>query len=100
MIWVLWFLMLIAQNGAFTLVSRARNSDNIAYHAWASLLSNGVWYLNQFILFASMAQILAERDWLMGFVTFLVYTGGTMTGSLGMHWLALNKIERRNKEKK
>ena len=31
------------QNTAFSLVSRARNRDHMGYHAFASVLSNGIW---------------------------------------------------------
>lgn len=96
MIWALWFLLLVAQNASFTLVSRARNSSSISYHAWASVLSNGVWFVSQFILFDSMLKAMADPDLLKIGAIGLVYTAGTMTGSLAMHWFALHKIEKKS----
>jgi hypothetical protein len=39
---ILWFLLLVLQNAAFTWVSRARNSGSIGYHAIAAVFSNGI----------------------------------------------------------
>lgn len=62
----------IAQNTAFSLVSRARNRDNQLYHATASVFSNGVW-------FATMAYMIE-----LGFDWWIVipYIVGTVNGSL------------------
>jgi len=45
--WMLSILLFsaFAQNTSFTLISRARQRNNKPYIAWASVLSNGVWYL-------------------------------------------------------
>jgi hypothetical protein len=94
MIWLLWFVLLVAQNASFTLVSRARNSSSLGYHAWAAVLSNGIWFASQFILFDSMLRAMTAKAWGEIAVIGLVYTAGTMTGSLGMHWVALHKIEK------
>jgi hypothetical protein len=93
-IWILWFLLLVVQNAAFTLVSRARNSDSLLYHAKAAVLSNGVWYASQLILFASMYEAMKTGSYLDMAITGVVYTAGTMTGSLAMHAYAL-KYERK-----
>jgi hypothetical protein len=39
------FFLVLLQNASFTLVSRARNSKSLAYHAGAAVLSNGIWLL-------------------------------------------------------
>lgn len=94
--WILWGVLLIVQNASFTLVSRARNSNSLFYHAWASVFSNGVWIASQFILVDKFIDILKEANWTLGILTAVFYVACTMAGSLGMHWLALNKIEKRN----
>lgn len=94
MIWALWFLLLVAQNASFTLVSRARNSNSLGYHAWAAVLSNGIWFASQVILIDSFVKIIRDADVARGVVAAFVYITGTLTGSLGMHWLALHKIEK------
>jgi len=96
MVWVLWFLLLVLQNASFTLVSRARNSDSLFYHALASIPSNGVWFLSQFILIDNMVRIIRDSDWWFGVLVGAVYVVGTMTGSLGMHWIALHHIEKKS----
>src|SRR5438046_3877791 len=97
MIWVAWGLLLLAQNASFTLVSRARNSSSIWYHTWASMLSNGVWFVAQLFLLDNMLHILKSGNWKDGLVVALFYTACTMVGSIGMHYIALHKIERAKK---
>lgn len=60
------------QTMSFTLVSRARNRDNMAYHAVMSVASNGLFYLT----FREL--LIHEMSW--GFM--LPYLIGTVTGSL------------------
>jgi hypothetical protein len=64
-------LLAFAQNISFSLVSRSRNRDNLNYHIFASILSNGVWFLT----FRSL--ILNQMDLKL----FIPYTIGTVTGS-------------------
>lgn len=60
------------QNVSFSIVSRARNRDNMTYHLIASVFSNGVWFLT----FRQL--VLAD----MTFMLFIPYTLGTIAGSL------------------
>jgi len=60
------------QTMAFSLVSRARNRDHMGYHAIASVLSNGIFYLT----FREL--VLADMSWQL----FIPYLIGTVTGSL------------------
>lgn len=92
--WILWALLLLAQNASFTLVSRARNSKSLRYHAAMSTLSNGVWFASQYILLGSMLEIMRVGSWLQAIGVGTFYVGCTMAGSLGAHWLALRKIEK------
>ena len=93
--WVIWGLLLIAQNASFTLVSRARNSNSLWYHGLASIGSNGIWFISQLILIHSFLEVFKTGDWWLAILTGLFYTACTIAGSLGMHWLALYKIERK-----
>ncbi len=68
------YMMFIAflQNVSFSMVSRARNRDSIAYHMVAAWCSNGVW-------FATFAYLVYFKlDWML----FVPYTCGTVAGSL------------------
>ena len=60
------------QNVSFTMVSRARNRDNMAYHAACSVASNGLWFAIMGIL------VVADFTWLFA----LPYIVGTVLGSL------------------
>lgn len=91
---IAWAALLVAQNAAFTLVSRARNSKSIMYHALASLPSNGVWFLSQFFLFGQMMDAFAKKDLSRVLLLGIWYTMWTMVGSIGMHYIALHKLEK------
>lgn len=87
-----WFLLLVVQNAAFTWVSRARNSGSYAYHAIAAVFSNGVWFASQLILIS----VAIKPGMQVGDAIRLgtVYVSGTVTGSVLMHWISLNYLER------
>lgn len=88
----LWFLLLIVQNAAFTWVSRARNSGSLGYHAVASVFSNGIWFVSQFLLINLVAKpnmLIAELV-KYGFI----YIAGTVIGSVLMHFVAIKYLEK------
>lgn len=89
---VLWFLLLVVQTAAFTLVSRARNSGSLGYHAIASVISNGVWFVSQFILIGRVA----KPGMPMAEITRigLIYVAATVTGAVLMHWISVRYLER------
>jgi hypothetical protein len=96
-LWLAWAVALIVQNASFTLVSRARNSKSLGYHAAAAVGSNGIWFLSQLFLLNSVFGALLDKG---NTVAWLAAAGGwytlwTIVGSVGMHWLALHKIEPR-----
>lgn len=61
-----------AQNVSFTMVSRARNRDNMAYHAICSVFSNGLWFLTM--------GLLVKNDVTLALI--VPYIVGTVGGSL------------------
>lgn len=80
--YALWAFLLIAQNFAFTVVSRARNSGSDAYHAIASVFSNGIWLVVNFLVVSQFAAILETKDpWLFAQVA-VFYTTFTVIGSV------------------
>jgi uncharacterized membrane protein YfcA len=83
--YLLLFLVTILQNGSFTLVSRARNSNSILFHGLASVLSNGIW----FIVVRQVVQPNANT-WLLG----ITYTAGAVTGSILMHYVSMKYLEK------
>jgi len=72
MSWLLLLVLAFFQNVAFSLVSRARNRDNMWYHAIASIASNGIWFACMGIL------VVYDFTWLL----FIPYLIGTVCGSL------------------
>lgn len=92
--WFIWAVLLIAQNFAFTLTSRARNSGSLSYNAAASVFSNGIWFASQLILIDNMIAVLRNAAWLEGVGIGLFYTACTVTGSVSSHWISMRYIER------
>lgn len=89
---VLWFLLLVVQNASFTWVSRARNSGSVGYHALASVFSNGVWFVSQFLLISMVVRpgMPVRQIVLMA----LVYIAGTVSGAALMHYVSLRFLEK------
>lgn len=92
--WLAWAGLLVVQNASFTLVSRARNSKSLSYHAAAAVGSNGVWFASQFLLFGFMLDALKNGTWVETVTLGLWYTVWTIVGSVGMHHLTMKYIEK------
>lgn len=78
------FGLVVLQNASFTLVSRARNSSSISYHAFASVLSNGIWLL-------VIRQVVQNFD---SWPLMITYVIAAVTGSIGMHYVQMRWIEK------
>ena len=89
-----WALFLILQNAAFTFVSRARNSGSYALHAIAAVASNGVFIAQQFISFGLLLSVIKGGSWLQAVGVGVFYTVFTVIGSVLMHWVGVNYIEK------
>jgi hypothetical protein len=81
------FGLVVLQNASFTLVSRARNSNSLFYHAVASILSNGIWLL-------VIRQVVLNLNSPSLMVAYLV---GAVAGSIGMHYVAVRFLEKKRK---
>jgi hypothetical protein len=91
--WFLWGALLLVQNASFTWVSRARNSRSLAYHAIASIASNGIWFLSLGIAVNKVAEAQASGSWGLFAGTALFYTAFTVAGSVGAHHFLMTRIE-------
>ena len=69
---LLLIVLAYIQNISFSIVSRARNRDNQAYHMIAAVFSNLIWFATFRIL------VIADMDWIL----FIPYGIGTVAGSL------------------
>lgn len=86
-----WALLLVVQTAAFTWVSRARNSGSLLYHGVASVFSNGIWFVSQFILIVSVLKPdMPMRDLVLAGA---IYIASTVTGALLMHWVSMKYLE-------
>lgn len=92
--WIIWAILLIVQNASFTLVSRARNSSSILYHATASLFSNGIWFLSQFIVIDKVVGLIKNPNTGLAILTALFYVIFTMVGSITMHYISMQYLEK------
>jgi hypothetical protein len=87
-----WFLLLIAQNAAFTWVSRARNSGSVGYHATASVFSNGIFFATNLILIGLVTTAGLTVVGLLGLGA--LYVAATVTGSVLMHVVSMKWLEK------
>jgi hypothetical protein len=79
----------ILQNAGFTLVSRARNSNSILFHGLAAVVSNLMFVL-------VLSQVVTH---LHNFGTITGYVIGSVSGSIGMHYISMNFLEKKFKAK-
>lgn len=97
--WIIWALVLMAQNASTTWASRARNSGSVRYHSLASVFSNGVWFVSFTLLTDSVMKAAASAagpaTWL-GLLLF--YTTFTVTGASLMHWISIKYLEKGNRK--
>ena len=68
----LMMVLAFVQNVSFSIVSRSRNRDNVAYHRIAAVFSNGVW-------FVTMKYLIDVKH--MSWLLFIPYTVATVYGS-------------------
>jgi hypothetical protein len=92
--WALWAVFLLLQNASFTFVSRARNSGSYALHATAAVCSNGVWMVSQFVSLGIIIEVIKNGRLDQKAVVVAFYTLFTVTGSVVMHWVGVNFIEK------
>lgn len=67
-------LVCVAQAWSFTIVSRARQRDNQQYLAWASVFSNGIWYICMHYLAQGKITLEKAAPYLVG------NAGGSLVG--------------------
>jgi short subunit fatty acids transporter len=72
------------QNAAFTWVSRSRNSGDVQYHAWASICSNGIWFVTNFLIAGQVFKAIESGSYQFLIVAGLVYVLATTLGSVLM----------------
>lgn len=92
--WILWAALLLLQNASFTWVSRARNSSSLGYHAIASVFSNGVFIVNQFVIINKFVEVKKSGDMVAFSAVVVFYIVFTTTASVGMHHLLMKYFER------
>jgi len=95
MTYLLWALLLLAQNAAFTWVSRARNSGSDWYHGFAAIFSNGIWLIATFFTFDKVFFAAANNGFSWTVVgASLLYVVCTVTGSVFMGKFLRHFVER------
>lgn len=89
-LWIVWAVVLIAQNFSFTAVSRARNSGSLRRHIYAGLASNATWFVSQIIAVGAFMNIITGKSGPVAAIAAGVfYTVFTMLGSVLAHSHAL-----------
>lgn len=69
---IIILVLSFVQNISFSMTGRSRNRDNMTYHAFCSVFSNGLWFLTMHHLVAA-----SLTYWLV-----IPYIIGTVAGSI------------------
>lgn len=93
--WVVWAFMLVLQQASHTMVSRARNSGSLGYHAIAAVFSNGVWFGSQVVILSKITEALASKNWMLLSGTAGFYIAFCVLGSVGAHHYLMHHTEKR-----
>lgn len=92
--WLLWGILLIAQNASHTASSRAKNSTSLRYSASTGVLSNGIWFAS---LYITVGQMTAAKGHPWQIVAVgLFYILMTVGGTVAAHWW-LMRFEKRGR---
>lgn len=94
MSWIVWAIALVCQNASFTMVSRARNSGSVKYHALAAVLSNGIYFLVLAVAVDKINAARASHSWPLFLGTAAWYTAWTVVGGVTMHSFLLRYVEK------
>lgn len=70
------------QTMAFTWVSRSRNSGDPAYHRYAAVCSNAIWFVTNILITMKVWEALKTGSWWFVAATGLVYVVATTEGSV------------------
>jgi len=84
-------LVAFVQNMAFTWVSRSRNSGDPSYHRYASICSNGIWFVTQILVWQHVWEITKSGDWWRLALVGAVYVLATTEGSVLMMRILLKR---------
>ena len=96
--WIMWGLLLLAQNAAFTWVSRARNSGSDLYHGIAAVFSNGIWLVASFFTFDTVWMAAKDGNYALAVPAGIMYIIFTVTGSVVMGKFLRRYVEKGNRK--
>jgi len=95
--WVVWALLLVAQQFSHGLSTRAKNSSSYIYNFFAAIFSNSVWICSNFILVDTIVGSMKNSSMREAVFIALYYTVFCVIGSLLSQWAAINYFERKIK---
>ncbi len=93
--YIFWALSLILQQFSHGISSRAKNSNKVIYNVFASILSNGVWFFNFYILAVNAIERKGDLSYL--FFTGLFYILFCVIGSVLSQVVAVRFVEKEEK---
>ena len=93
MSWLLWAILLLLQDAATTVLTRAVASRSLRWHAAASVCANLVYVLGFLFLIENLLEVLRSGSaWCVIGVTVFYVTFATV-GSVGAHFLSMRWLE-------
>lgn len=85
MTWILWAMMLLAQQGSSTWTSRAKSQDNTKKLAVASFFGNLIWFVSQVIIVDNVSSALKSHEYFRIGYTAFFYTFFCVGGNVLAH---------------
>lgn len=90
--YIFWALSLVLQQFSHGISSRAKNSNRVVYNAFASVLSNGVWFFNFYVLATNAIEKKGDFSYLLFMGLF--YIVFCVIGSVLSQVIAVNYFEK------
>jgi hypothetical protein len=92
--YLIWGVLLIAQNFAHTISQRAKNQDRLWYTGIAGVFSNGIWILSNFFMVDEILRVTKSGDAAQGAPVVIFYVACTTVGTVASQYCAVRWIEK------
>lgn len=91
MLW-LWALLIMVQDAAATLLTRATTSNSPLFHAVTSAIYNSIWFASLFILVGPIYHQVNSLD--RGVEIGAIYVVANLIGGVPMHFISMRWLEK------
>jgi hypothetical protein len=93
MSWLVWALVLLAQDCATTILSRAVNSRSLRWHTAAAIFANLIYVVGYLFLVDNLLEVLRSGSILLALAVTIFYVTFATIGSVTSHYISMRWIE-------